>query len=578
MNGLKYSEILAGNKRLGDSLKGSRYEISILSNIVIHQLNEVLEYCLRNESINAYVKSGNYDNIVQDSEKHRQSNLIIIFWELANIISGLQYKASLMNDDEIAGLLSKIKGEIDYVLLNLQGASLVLFNRFSSLVFNYERPKGNKFDYICRELNSYLEQKAPSNVILIDIDKIFADYSVQKCIDYRYYYSSKALYAIDFFKGYAQRIKPIVMSVNGKAKKAIIFDCDNTLWKGVLGEDGFAGLEMSSETENGAIFEEVQSLALELNKQGILLGLCSKNNPQDVDEVIASHPDMKIRDKHITIKTVNWDDKAANLKRIAKELNIGLDSLLFVDDSDFEANYIRETLPQVTVLHVPATLPEYPKMLRAKLGLFYNVSESQEDLRKIEMYKEQAEREKARAGISNLEEYLRSLGLELRVEIDNDRLIPRMAQMSQKTNQFNLTTKRYTEKDIEYFVRSEKYKVFALNVIDKYGDYGVAGLCIVQLEQAGQQASIDTFLMSCRVIGRNVEFSAFDFFVEHLKSLGIKRIDAKYVKTSKNQQVEGFYEILNFKLERGSDKEKYYSQQIDQYKPTDAGYIKVTHG
>ena len=222
-----------------------------------------------------------------------------------------------MKDDKIEEIIKKVKSEIDIVISNMKHTSLILINKFSSMIFNYQNLKPNKLDEIKDELNSYLEKQAlsNSNIILIDIDKVLAKTSIYKSIDLRYYYSSRVLYAVQFYKEYSEYIKPIFLSANGKSKKALIFDCDNTLWKGIFGEDGFDGIEMSGKSHHGAIFEEIQSIALELNKKGVIIGICSKNNPHEVDEVINKHPDMKIRDENISIKKINWGDKVSN-KRV----------------------------------------------------------------------------------------------------------------------------------------------------------------------------------------------------------------------------------------------------------------------
>ena len=387
MRDLKYSEILKLNKELGSCLTIDTYNISVFSNITVNQLKEICEYSLRVANVNAGVKIGDYDNIVQDSLKYKDSNLVIVFWELCNIIDGLQFKIELFDDQEIDSIVEKTKSEIDLVFKNLQNTSLVLFNKFSSIQFSGLSINETKLEKLSAQLNQYLADNVPENVKLIDLEKVIARVGVNSSLDLRYYYSSKALYTIDFFKVYAEHIKPYIMSANGKSKKAIIFDCDDTLWKGVLGEEGFDGIEMSSPTRDGAIYSEIQSIALALNKQGILIGLCSKNNSADVDEVIKSHTDMQLHDEHITIKKVNWSDKVTNLREIAGELNIGLNSLVFVDDSSFEVNFIKDQIPEITVLQVPDRLYNYPKMLRENLGLFYNLSFTWEDKQKIEIYK-----------------------------------------------------------------------------------------------------------------------------------------------------------------------------------------------
>lgn len=575
---LKYGEILRRNANLKKTLPNIKYELKVLSNITVSQLNEILEYSLRVEAIPAIVKSGDYDNIVQDSLKYKDSNLVIIFWELCNIIDGLHFKIELFDDQQIDAIVGKTKSEIDFVFKNLQQSSLVLFNKFTFFQFYSSSINETKLEKLSAQLNQYLADNVPENIKLVDLEKVIANVGINSSLDLRYYYSSKALYTIDFFKAYAEHIKPYIMSANGKSKKAIIFDCDNTFWKGILGEEGLDGIEMSSSTRDGAIFSEIQSIALAINKKGILIGLCSKNNPADVDEVIKSHPDMQLRDKHITIKKVNWLDKVTNLREIAGELNIGLDSLVFVDDSCFEVNFIKEQIPEITVLQVPDRLYDYPKMLRENLALFYNLSFTEEDKQKVGIYKQQVQRETIKKEFSDIEGYLSSLGLKLTIFEDDKSIIPRMSQMSQKTNQFNLTTRRYTEGDIRSFIANNDTRIFAFSVSDKFGDSGVTGLCIINIDGNNKVANINTLLMSCRVIGRNIEYAFMDYLIHYIKDREINMVKAKYIQTQKNEQVKGFFDKCSFSLDGSTEIEKNYVLNIEDYKPKQIHYIEVIDG
>ncbi len=585
MKNLKYSEILKRKAEFGKALhdrdcyeKNFKYEVTVLSNIIVSQFNEILEYTLRVKTIPAIVKSGDYDNIVQDSLKYKDSNLVIIFWELCNIIDGLQFKIELYDDQQIDAIVKKTKSEIDLVFKNLQNTSLVLFNKFSSIQFSSSNINETKLEKLSVQLNQYLADNMSENVKLIELEKVIANVGINSSLDLRYYYSSKALYTIDFFKAYAEHTKPYIMSANGKTKKAIIFDCDNTLWKGVLGEEGFDGIEMSSSTRDGAIYSEIQSIALALNKQGILIGLCSKNNPADVDEVIESHPDMQLRDEHITIKKVNWSDKVTNLREIAGELNIGVDSLVFVDDSPFEVNFIKEQIPEITVLQVPHRLYDYTKMLRETSGLFYNLSYTEEDKQKTEMYQQQVQRETVKKEYTDIEGYLSSMGLKLTIFEDDNSIISRMSQMSQKTNQFNLTTQRYTEGDIKSFIAKSDAKVFAFAISDKFGDSGVTGLCIINIDGNSKIADIDTLLMSCRVIGRNIEYAFMNYLTNYIKDCGINIVRAKYIQTQKNEQVKDFFDKCSFLLNDSGETEKNYVLNIRDYKSKQIHYIEVIDG
>jgi FkbH-like protein len=574
MRELKYSEILKINKKLENNNELYAYDILLLSNVIVHQAKEIIEYTLRMEDVNATVELGNYDNIVQESQQQKQLDATIIFWELSNLIDGLQYKIELLNRDEIDAIEKKIKSEINFTLKNLESCPLVLINQFSSFQFSSLDIRTNILDNLAHRLNHYLESCIYPNLKLVNIDKIIASIGIQNSFDSRYYYSSKAPYTIEFFKAYSQFIKSFILSVNGKSKKALIFDCDNTIWKGVLGEDGFDNIEMSLATNNGSIFAEIQSIALSLSKQGVLIGLCSKNNPEDVKEVLTSHPDMILSDQHITITKINWSDKVTNLREISKELNIGLDSLVFVDDSPFEVNLVREMLPEVMVLQVPQKIYEYPKMIRRNLGLFYNHTLTEEDSKKTTMYKEQAQRERVKLEFSNIDGYLASLELKITVFKNDSSIVPRISQMCQKTNQFNLTTKRYTEVDIQKMVSSLTTDIYAFSVEDKYGESGITGLCILNIYD-DKTAEIDSLLMSCRVIGRNIEYVFMDYIFENLKKINIRYVKGKYLSTNRNIQVKSIYNDFSFKLVDESNEERNYLLDVEKYKYSNIDYIEV---
>ncbi len=564
MINMKYSEIIKENKKLEQNEK-PKYQIAILSNIMVHQSKEICEYSLRQNGINAEVALGDYDNIVQDSLKYQNAHSVLIFWELWNLIDGLQYKIESLRDDEFSAVIDKTKHEMDIVFYNLSNVSLVVVNKFSSLVFNHFSLKQNRIDILMNELNQYLATK--NNIILIDIDKVIASISIEKSIDLRYYYSSKTLYNIEFYKKYFDYIKPIFLSANGKVKKSLIFDCDNTLWKGILGEDGFEKIKM---------YKEIQYLAIQLSKKGVIIGLCSKNNPQDVDEVLEKHPKMILRDENIVIKKVNWEDKATNLKSIAKELNIGLDSIVFIDDSDFEVNLIKEELPMIEVFQVPNKEYEYAMMIRDILNLFYNPKETKEDLEKVKMYKTQIKRAKEEENITDIEEYLKGLGLNITYFIDDISQADRISQMTQKTNQFNLTTKRYTKIDIETFINNKNMSVISISVNDKFGDSGIVGLSI--LEFKNDLAIIDTFLMSCRVLGRNIEYRFMDIIFDILKDKSISKVNSVYIKTLKNDQVSDLYDRYGFEVLEKDENLIRYRMLVKNYKNKNLNYIGVKNG
>jgi FkbH-like protein len=408
-------------------------------------------------------------------------------------------------------------------------------------------------------LNQYLEEKNNINIRLIDIDKVISHLSISASVDLRYYYSSKALYSINFYKKYFEYVKPIFLSVTGKIKKALIFDCDNTLWKGVLGEDGFDGIKM---------FQEVQYLALNLSKKGVIVGLCSKNNAIDIDNVLENHPDMILKEGDIVIKKINWRNKVSNLKHISQELNIGLDSIVFIDDSSFEVELIKKELPEISVFQVPVTEYEYGLMIREVGNLFYNPSQTKEDVQKSIFYKERLVRCNDKTSI---ESYLKTLDLTIDVFVDDLSQISRISQMTQKTNQFNLTTKRYTENEIKGLINSKSHTIITIKISDKYGDNGITGLAILDFNEL----QIDTLLLSCRILGRNIEYKFMDIIVNLLTDKGIKKINSQYIKTMKNQQVSNYYSRLGFNIIGKLGDNLQYRLNINNYKNKDIKYIKV---
>jgi FkbH-like protein len=285
---------------------------------------------------------------------------------------------------------------------------------------------------------------------------------------------------------------------------------------------------------------------------------------------------MILKDEDIVIKKVNWDDKASNIKAIAKELNIGLDSLVFVDDSDFEVNLIKKDLPMVEVLQVPKKEYEYNLLIRNAMNLFYNSSQTKEDLKKVTMYKAQAQRVNQEQTIGNIEEYLKSLKLEITTYIDDISSVARVSQMTQKTNQFNLTTKRYTQKDIEFFINNDHYTVLTIGVNDKFGDNGMVGLAI--LEYKNDVAYIDTLLMSCRVLGRNIEYRFMDIINDIVISKEFEKLSADYIKTLKNEQVADLYDRYGFKILEKNEESTSYGILTKNYKNKKLEYIRIENG
>lgn len=579
MDNLKYTEILQLNRTMFKEIKGKPYQIKVLSNITVNSIKELLEYILHVNQINPIVGLGNYDNIIQDSSKCNKDDLVIVFYNLQNVIDGMSLFFEDITDELYNSIKAKICDEISIIFENLKESPSVIFNLFSSLEFVSSNFEKSKIETLAVELNEYLNQIKPFNVNLINIEKIIAQNGISQSIDLRLYHSSKAPYTLSFFKKYVTAIEPIVLRNTGKQKKAIIFDCDNTLWKGILGEDGLDKIDMSKTSHNGQIYNKIQQIAVYLSKHGVLIGLCSKNNEQDVLEVFSNHTDIVLKYNLITKKKINWEDKATNLKLISSELNIGLDSIVFVDDSPFEINLIKEQLPEVVTIQVPTAIYEYPNLLLQNVYKYFNLSLNDEDINKTEIYKQQFERENSIQGFKTIDDYLLSLNISLTIQKDELSQVIRIAQLTQKTNQFNLTTIRYTENQILGFVQNANIYVFTISVEDKFGDNGLTGLCIVKRNEFdSKNAIIDTFLMSCRIIGRNIEFAFIDYLVDWLINNEFETINAQFELTKKNEQVQNFYDELGFNLENNLEESKQYKVKLQDYVKKRIQYIDIKKG
>lgn len=574
MRELKYSELLKTNNQLKKKVEGLKpYRIKVLSNITCNQMGATLSYHLYKQGVNAVIEFGNYDNIVQDSFQTEAFDMIIVHYELLNVVGKTETYVEDLSDTQFEEIANSLEGELGMVLSNMSNVPCVLFDSFTALTINISTFRSNKFAALAKRLNAFVAANKPQSTYLVDIDAIISRLGTKASFDMKLYNLSKTLHTIAFWKEYTYAVSPILLKVTGKAKKAVIFDCDNTLWKGILGEEGFDGIDMSAHSKVGGIYHQVQEMAVWLSRHGVLVGLCSKNNPDDVAEVIEKHQDMALKNDNIVVSEVNWNDKASNLRLIAEELNIGIDSLVFVDDSSFEVNLIREQLPQVVCLQVPEAIYEYPAVLSDIINTYFYFSDSKADLDKTNQYKQQAQRSQARRQFGDIESYLRSLEMEVAYHVDEASEVERVTQLTQKTNQLNLCTNRYTESQIEA-VRNASDKAFiSLTVKDKFGDSGLTGVAILSF--TGGKGIIYDFLMSCRIMGRNIEFAFMDYIVSFLKSKGCKTIEANYVPTQKNKPVADFYDRVGLPMVEENEGSKHYAIDIEKYEFKNINYIKI---
>lgn len=390
-----------------------------------------------------------------------------------------------------------------------------------------------------RLLNRELRQAAAQfrGVYVLDYDALIARYGRERWHDERKWLVARLPIAADQLLHMAEEWLRFLVPLMGKSAKALVVDLDNTLWGGVIGEDGMNGIKLSAEYP-GAAYQALQRAMLDLARRGILLAICSKNNPDDAMEAIEKHPGMLVRAKDFSAMRINWNDKAANLREIAAELNIGVDALAFADDNPFECEQVRAALPDVTVIALPENPMEYARLVRDN-PVFERLALSAEDQQRGTMYAEQRQRAQAEQSFQTKEDFFRYLEQEADIEPVTDATLRRVAQLTQKTNQFNLTTRRYTEQEIKDLAARPEWKVMSIRVRDRFGDHGLVGVAMTRVN--GDVCEVDNFLLSCRVIGRTVETALLANLAQQATARGCKRLEGWFLPTKKNAPARDFY-------------------------------------
>ena len=408
-----------------------------------------------------------------------------------------------------------------------------------------------------------------ANLKVIDFHDFTSRYSATELMDWKYYFISQMglnpRLSGDFIHWWGKKMDSVAL----KRKKCIVLDLDNTLWGGVLGEDGMDGIKIGGDYP-GKAFAFFQEALLELEKSGVILAVCSKNNEADVLEAWERVPSMVLRKEHFAACRINWQDKAGNIREMARELNIGLDSMVFLDDNPSERELVSQFLPEVAVPAFPEHPYELPHFFQSLVDNFFQVySVTDEDRNKTTQYQANAARAEAQKQFADYASFLRSLQIQVTVSEADDVTIPRIAQMTQKTNQFNLTTRRYQDSDIRQFLQ-DGWRIWSISVSDRFGDSGITGCALVH------RNDVDSFLLSCRVLGKGIESVFLKTVLSILKKEGCQAVTAHYVPTQKNAQVADFYEKCGFSCVGKSEEGKDYVLELAQADLTVADYYQIT--
>ncbi len=471
------------------------------------------------------------------------------------------------NPELSANEINNIYNKLELALNGMRGSNttFILFTLEDWSPFSFQNSNFVLSDAI-HKYNEKLRGLEQNNdfIKVIDIGNFSKEVRSKEIIDWKYFYISQMVINPRLAKPFQYWFLKKLDSIYSIRKKCLVLDLDNTLWGGILGEDGPDGIKIG-DAFPGSAYRDFQELISVASKNGVLLAVCSKNNEADVLEVWSQHPEMILREKDFVSYKINWNDKATNIVQISKELNIGIDSFVFIDDNPIERELVKSLLPEVSVPDFPDQdymLPEFFKKVYSDYFQIYRVTN--EDKNKSIQYHQEKIRKTEASKFTSIESYIRSLNIQLIIHAANKYNIPRIAQMTQKTNQFNLTTKRYTEDDIRQFVNDGHF-VNCISVNDDFGENGITISSIFVLNKEKKTANVDSFLLSCRILGRKVELCSFKFLLNRLFELGIRRVEGQYIKTRKNSVCSGFYEELEFELVSEKDEIKNYA--LDLTKP-----------
>lgn len=468
----------------------------------------------------------------------------------------IQHTIALIN-----GIKERLPAKI--ILFNFQEADDGVFG-------NYANKLAQSFLYQLRKLNLLLMEEAQirNELLICDVQQLTMQCGLTAAIDQKNYFAADQLLSLDVLPVVAKYCSAMMEAVTGSFKKCLVLDLDNTVWGGVIGDDGMEGIQLGA-LGIGKAFTALQKWVKELARRGIIICVCSKNTEAIAKEVFERHPDMILRPDDISVFAVNWDNKVDNMHFIKNTLNISFDSMVFFDDSAFERAMVKEAIPDLEVPELPEDPAEYLPYLQ-RLNLFETASYTKEDGQRTQLYKREAERSLHQQVYNNEADFLRSLQMEAEITPLNSFSIPRAAQLSQRSNQFNLRTVRYTEQDLETIAHSPDHYAFTVRLKDKFGDNGIISLVVLR-KTSDPVLFIETWLMSCRVLKRGVEDLVLKTIVEVATNAGCQRIAGEYIPTPKNALVKDHYSRLGF-----TQSEVVWLLEVASYQPKEVfiAYVK----
>ena len=571
---LSLAELLKKGKAVERDRCNAGFRLGILGDCATQHYSQCVAAALKLRGIWPEIYEAEFESIERETLdrdgplfRHRPKAVILF-----NCVQKLEdrHASSKQSDGFVGEIVDEMVAVWDRLIAG--GVETILQHNFCLPMF---RPFGNftvanrhsLLDMVAR-INAELAGRALNNgaVRIVDTEGQAAFFGKRQWLDERLWCQAKQALSPRYLPPLAKSVSDIIAERMGRSVKCVILDLDNTLWGGVLGDVGYDGIEIGEVSNIGLVYQRFQHALLQLKRRGVILAICSKNDEANVRRVLAEHPDMVLREGDFVKICANFSDKVSNIREIQAALDISLDSMVFIDDSSFERDFVRTALPELQVPEMPEDPADFLSALTT-WNLFEVGSSSAEDAARTEFYQANVERQALQREASDLPAYLRGLGMVADIRSFDGFTMPRACQLFQRSNQFNLTTIRYSEAELKLIAEDPDCDTFTLRLQDRLGDNGIVAVVIARA--AGQVLRVDSWVMSCRVLGRRVEQATLDVLARLARARGCKRLVGEYRPTAKNAMVAALYTDLGFEGGQVEGGAQFFALDLSGYRPPD---------
>jgi FkbH-like protein len=558
-------ELLLGNPSI-------KINVAILGGSTTDEIKNILELFLLKKGFLPNIYQSEYNKYYEDAMFNNEQlflfkpDIILIHTSVVNIT---QYPLISYTEQDADDLLNSVLNKFTSIWKSLAKYNCAIIQNNFDLPLN--RSLGNLDCYnihgqsfFINRLNLEFSKSAQktNNLYINDINYLSAYIGIKNWFDRNLWHISKYAMSFDAIPSYANQVAGIINAITGKTKKCLVLDLDNTCWGGIIGDDSLNGISLGNETPTGESYLYFQHYIKELKNRGVMLAVCSKNEYNLAKEGF-THPDSVLKFEDFTVFAANWEPKFENIKNIANQINIGLDSLVFIDDNSVEREIVLSQVPLVAVPDVGDDVMNFIDHIEKNL-YFETVSLSDDDVNRNKFYQDNNHRAEQQSLFASYEDFLKSLDMVAEIETFSSVYLDRITQLTNKTNQFNLTTKRYTFGEIQRIYTDDQHIKLYGKLTDKFGDNGLVSVVIASI--VNKIIHIDLWLMSCRVLKRNMEFAMLDKLVDECGKQGVEEIVGYYYNTSKNNMVADLYAILGFELVKTNGENTIWKLKINNYK------------